>query len=92
MNRSAKAGCSARFEFSSRFRLGPSITGVYSSEKNKAVTETKSFPAADLANDGYSMIDLGQVPLEKHLLLWIAPAENTEHPFNLYVDRIIATF
>ena len=67
-------------------------SGVYSNEKKEAVTESKSFAAADLADEGYAMVDLGQAPLEKHLLLWIAPAENTEHPFNLYIDRVIATF
>ena len=66
--------------------------GVYNHEEERGQTDNKAFTAADLGGAEYRMIDLGEVPLAKHLGLWLAPVENTETPFNIYVDRIVITF
>ena len=66
--------------------------GVYNHEEERGQTDNKAFGAADLGGAEYRMIDLGEVPLAKHLGLWLAPVENTETPFNIYVDRIVITF
>lgn len=65
--------------------------GVYNFEEKRGQIDSKAFTAAELGGGEYRIIDLGEVPLAKHLGLWLAPVENTETPFNIYVDRIVIT-
>ena len=66
--------------------------GFCSQREKEDRGEVKSVAAAELNGADYTWVDLGECPYEPGLSFWIAPVENAEHPFNVYVDRVVVAF